>query len=541
MKFKCNTLILGALVSLCFASCGGGNTEDYGLIPVKQNDKWGYINNKGVFVINPQFQNAECFFDNVARVVDSDGKIGYISKDGSFAINPVYENGTRFNDGSAMVMLSGGKIICIDTKGNQKFALPDEVVHAGMFSNSIALISDAEKSGYVDVNGNAVISRQYESGFYLNDDGLVGIVQNSKIGFADMKGTLAINPQFDNARVFHEGLCSVLSGEKWGFINKEGKYEINPQFDQAGNFNEGLCRIFQGSQWGYIDRTGKIVINPQFEEGYDFKNSLALIKQNGKYGFIDKEGKIVINPQFDGGSNFYGNIALAVLNGKIGLINKEGKFEVNPQFDDIATPDDYSMFVAPKQVQKPSLPLMNFRDGVFQDLTAKSDFLDKPISSLGKLQSSTYQSNTLYTPGSFAVNGVETILNFYICEGDLRNGQNQSAKILSSGLVLQFTDNVSENDINKYIDDYMEYICYEKFLYDCDEFGPDFGHGITQYGHYMTWVLNSKKFLSYFIDRQGQSVTIYSSKNAKFLDKLKEAIIQSTQNDLAGESIENMF
>ena len=49
------------MVSLICASCGhtGGNV-DYGLIPVKTGERYGYINLKGEYIINPQFNSMIC-------------------------------------------------------------------------------------------------------------------------------------------------------------------------------------------------------------------------------------------------------------------------------------------------------------------------------------------------------------------------------------------------------------------------------------------------------------------------------------------------
>ena len=46
-------------------------------------------------------------------------------------------------------------------------------------------------------------------------------------GYIDNKGTIIINPQFDEACPFSEGLASVEIGDKWGYIDKTGKYVCN--------------------------------------------------------------------------------------------------------------------------------------------------------------------------------------------------------------------------------------------------------------------------------------------------------------------------
>ena len=72
-------------------------------IPAKgENDKWGYVNREGVFVIQPQFDHAFGFRGNYAEVVVfpedyrgdrnpyGSGYSGIIDKDGQFVLEPVY-------------------------------------------------------------------------------------------------------------------------------------------------------------------------------------------------------------------------------------------------------------------------------------------------------------------------------------------------------------------------------------------------------------------------------------------------------------------
>ena len=58
--------------------------------PVKLGDKWGYINKKGKTVIDPQFETALPFNGKIAWVTIG-GKGGFIGKDGKYNIQPLYD------------------------------------------------------------------------------------------------------------------------------------------------------------------------------------------------------------------------------------------------------------------------------------------------------------------------------------------------------------------------------------------------------------------------------------------------------------------
>jgi hypothetical protein len=62
-----------------------------------------------------------------------------------------------------------------------------------------------------------------------------------KWGYIDQQGNLVISPQFTSADSFSDGLAQVRVNGKYGFIDPTGKMAIPPQFDQVDSFYEGLA------------------------------------------------------------------------------------------------------------------------------------------------------------------------------------------------------------------------------------------------------------------------------------------------------------
>lgn len=327
-------LAIVGITVLFFGDKWGEATEGT-LIPVKSADDWGFVNQNGIYVINPQFKNADFFYNGLAKVISSDGKTGYIDEDGKFIIPTEFKDGTKFNNGLAFVTSEGGFPICIDTKGVTKFELK-EVDFVYAFSEGLALFNDKNgKYGFVDETGKIVINSQFEyaSSFFSN---FSLIKQNGKYGFIDKTGKITVNPQFEFALPFNEGKAAFSNGEKWGYINTKGSYVINPQFDDAFSFSEGFALVKKDNAYGFIDGKGEFVINPQFEQALPFSNGLAVIQQNKSFGYIDKKGIIKINPQFEYAFSFSNDIAPVVSINKWGFIDKKGIFLINPQFNKVS-------------------------------------------------------------------------------------------------------------------------------------------------------------------------------------------------------------
>lgn len=330
------------LAIVLFASCSSGYNSDidYSLMPVEQGDKWGYINTKGEYVINLQFDGAYCFSDGLANV-QVDGKVGFIDKSGKYVISPQYSNATDFYEGRAWVVKPMGAPELINTKGRSLFTLKN-ARNVYNYSEGLAVVvDDNERSWVIDKDGKKVFDLPEGMSFESNfSDGLAA-VQNKdwKYGYVDKKGKIVINCQFDAAGFFLDGKAIVKSGDMYGVIDKSGKYGINPQFAKMRADGDRYV-IKMGDSYGWCDEKGKIIINPQFKWVLPFYHSdLAVVAMGKQLGYVDKSGKIEINPQFESAVVFMDKIAWVQSNGKWGLIDKEGKFVANPQFDNVRIPD----------------------------------------------------------------------------------------------------------------------------------------------------------------------------------------------------------
>lgn len=89
-----------------------------GLATFYKNEKFGYIDESGNIVIEPQYKKAWYFSEGLAWV-EIEGKYGYIDKSGKVVIDAQYDEAKNFKDGSAKVQVNG-QWKTIDKKGNIK-------------------------------------------------------------------------------------------------------------------------------------------------------------------------------------------------------------------------------------------------------------------------------------------------------------------------------------------------------------------------------------------------------------------------------------
>lgn len=331
-------------IFLTLCSCGGGNSLNKELIPVKSGEAWGYINLEGTYIINPQFDEAYPFTDGLA-LVRKGGLYGYIDTEGSYVVNPKYSAAASFTSHVAWTVEKGGAPTLIDEEGKTLFSLKD-VEKVWPFSESMAkfekAVSDTEsKYGFVNLRGEVIIPPIYDSAGVFSE-GLANVMEGNATVYIDKDGRKVINDSLlKNTRPFHNGTAVVGNGRDFGTIDRKGKFVINPQFSEMAPDGDLFIISTSGNgdnNVGWCDKNGKFVINPQFGNAFPFGSAdLAPVMIGKSWGYVDKKGKIVINPQFDYASSFIDNrVAIVETGGKFGLIDKEGKYTVNPQFNSVS-------------------------------------------------------------------------------------------------------------------------------------------------------------------------------------------------------------
>ncbi len=365
-----NRTILLSILVLVITMCSNINSlfaqqHDY-LAPVKQNDRWGYIDQQNNFVIYPKFSFANDFSENLAAV-EINNKWGYIDGNGKYVIEPQFDDAYNFIRGLARVK-SNGKWGFINPKGTYEIAAQFE--NANDFSGGVALVMVNGLYGYVDASGTMVFEPQFEDAYdftegmalvsddgkwkYLNtsqklvslprcqevssffSEGLV-IVQgtNGDYGFVNHKGKYEIVPQFQDALPFSEGLAAVHINDAYAYVNLKGKINIDSKFQDADIFSEGKAAVQYDNLYGYIKNDGEWFISPQYEAAEPFNNQLAKVQKDGNYGYINAKGNFAVPPKYSWLFDFSEDMAGMEKNGFFGYINTNGIEVIAPEYQDV--------------------------------------------------------------------------------------------------------------------------------------------------------------------------------------------------------------
>ncbi|WP_262149720.1 WG repeat-containing protein [Chryseobacterium foetidum] len=340
-------LLILFLLTVSCSKLSSNNDFSYDLIPVEVDGKWGYIDESGEYIINPQFTIAQLFKEDLAVVANEDSLLGYINKKGNYIIKPTFLWATNFSDGLAFVTHKNGFIICINNQGKEQFILK-EIESASEFSENLSLVNVSGKFGFIDKMGKFVIKPQFDYAASFKE-GLAIVGKNNEktgydspnmlYGFIDKNGQLVINYQFKSAESFSEGLATVsIADNKYGVIDKKGKYIFSPKYGCILPYKNDLAAFNlsqdggESNNRGFLDKKGNVVINPQYNDSGSFNQSLASVRSDKNFGYINTAGNFIINPQFENAGDFFSNLAAVKIGGKVGFINDKGKYIITPQF-----------------------------------------------------------------------------------------------------------------------------------------------------------------------------------------------------------------
>jgi hypothetical protein len=231
--------------------------------------KWGYINEKGNFILPPKYEMARDFQENGLAIVQINNLTGIINSDGYFIVKPKYDTISPFSEGRATV---------IDEKG---FKVINEAGKE-ITSKGYSFIGDYQE-------GRATAANTNEQGEYL-------------YGYLNRGGKEVIPLSYESASDFQDGKALVkIKGGSYALIDLTGKILNSYTYPFVDDYGEGMLAFRESNdgKWGYMDETGKVVIEKKFTGTQHFVEGKAIVQTSELYGLIDTEGQFIIKPHYN--------------------------------------------------------------------------------------------------------------------------------------------------------------------------------------------------------------------------------------------------
>ena len=242
-----------------------------GLSYVKDNGKYGIINDEGKLILNITHtqQPFLCGYVNRGKTpsyYENDDLVARFVVDG----NEYTLNGAFVMDHAPHEIYSGPTVIDIETGRTGYTYIGDGFAVYGQ---------DQPHTGIAGARGIKMGRGEY--GEYPKE-------WTNKYGFIK-DNTVLVSPKYDKIYEFNDGMGAFKLNNKWGFIDSTGKEVITAQYDRVSSFVNGLAPVSLNGKAGFINKQGKNATGMIFDatRPVDAASSRAWVKMNGKWGVIE--------------------------------------------------------------------------------------------------------------------------------------------------------------------------------------------------------------------------------------------------------------
>ena len=314
------------------------------IYPVKENGKWGGIDDHGQVCIPIIYERINYAFGSIVPV-KSRSKWGVVNSSNKIIIPFEYE---------FIYLLDSNHIVVYQKNVYSVLNMNKDVLLVSSklprLSKGYLFFSDGDKWGCADLYGGIVIDAMYDELGGVNE-GYIKFNNGDKWGFLDTLGHIQISAKFTDVGDFFGGLSKAEFYDGWGYINKKGHFVISPQYLDASDFSEGYTAVnikrdvnpiedstgfYSGDEfgsintvvidsWVFIDASGKKRIKQSFEAVNAFNDGFSIVKNQGKWGVINLKGDIIIPFDFEYLSQFENGKITGVKNKEVYLLNSKGE------------------------------------------------------------------------------------------------------------------------------------------------------------------------------------------------------------------------
>lgn len=309
-------------------------SNDELLYRYESNGYYGYTDENGKVIIEPQYTVAMDFSEGLAAVANNEYKFGYIDTSGNLVIPYQYGYAKPFSEGMAEVSTH-------DYHFDKKRFETDPTGFDWMFYNELYLNSECS---YIDKEGNMIIDTVYvrSSGFH---DGLAGVImseqkdsqwytpEDAKFVYINTSGdVIYTDEEVVSITDFNCGFAIVEKDN--GFktttvvIDTDGEVVLDISQYKDAKLSNGFIVLKKDDKYGVIDPSGNIIIDFKYDKLSKYSEGLFAFKINNDCGYIDINGNAVIDNAYEMTDIFINGEALVVLKETPDImvfINKKGE------------------------------------------------------------------------------------------------------------------------------------------------------------------------------------------------------------------------
>ena len=212
-------------------------------VVIVKNNKYGIITKENKEIIKPEYDNLKYAFEDY-YIAEKNGKKGLIDINNNIKIDLVYETMTYVNEANLLIA-------------------DKDVEHTDIINSMLEVVIKDVIISELNVEYGYIRIRFDDEYKYFNfkleektniemlsTNTLFLIKENGKYGYVNKNGEKIVNPIYDDAKEQnHFGYCAVKKDGKWGVLKSDGTVIVEPSI----NLDEYLVVDFISEYYRYND------------------------------------------------------------------------------------------------------------------------------------------------------------------------------------------------------------------------------------------------------------------------------------------------
>lgn len=284
--------------------------------PCFTGEKWGVINGKGEFVIEPTFEEMITVPDSKndvficmqevnyetgsykVKVLNSKNKEILTNYDLVEAIENTDENYNMWYEEGVLKVKKGENYGMVSLLGKELLKPEYQSITVLPGTKNSFILQKEDKVGLCDKQGKIIVPVEYTEIKSIENDYQKGYIVKSKegnYGIIDFNSKVILEPKYEDIQEVSGNKTYVVKQEgKWKLINDKQEVLIEDKFEQVAKVEEDKLIIVKDNQYGALSISGEEILTPQYEELKIAFGDYYIAKKGGKYGVISNtsEGKI---------------------------------------------------------------------------------------------------------------------------------------------------------------------------------------------------------------------------------------------------------
>lgn len=299
--------------------------EDIYLV-VMERGKKGVIKNKKQIIKN-KYQSINYYDTSDIFIVNKNGKYGFYNNSGKAIIEPQY---TSYS-------IAGNYIFAKKDDTAKLFDIHGNLVNSNNYKSIIEtenpsyFIAENEEGYYSIISKDVQIDDKYTNISYAFDNFFIFTNEEGKSGVLNIYTGIEIEPEYDS--ILLTGTVNALEARRGNVVDiysRNIEKIITMSDGIVENIGKDYLVVHSKSEMQYLNKDGEIISNTEVYP----ELKLYSIQKDGKWGFADKQGNIVVNCNYDIVTelNEYG-FAGIYKDGKWGVVTEKGKVLIPPSYE----------------------------------------------------------------------------------------------------------------------------------------------------------------------------------------------------------------